>query len=469
MTAPTLRQRMTAADASFLYFERPTAPLHIGSTLVIDGEISREEVVTHIASRLHRIPRYRQIAAFDAFNIGHPRWEDDDRFDILRHIEEVRLPDGASMEEIFAVIANLFAPMLPRDRPLWKMIIIHGLPGGRTGITSLVHHCMVDGVSGMELLTAITDFEADAPPDTPQPFNPDPRPDATQRSIDAYIETVESNFAQQADQLRLFFDRQRQESEQRAVFGAMTAAMPQMTRPAPATPFNRPVGGKRSYAVVPMSFAEIRGVRSAIGGTINDVVLTTLSGGVGAYLRAHGHATEGVELRGMVPVNVRSESDKSALGNQVSMFIAPLPVGIVDPAERHLAVVNGMNRLKEANQAGGFAVMARAADQVPAFVQAMTGPLVPNAPSMLNMICTNVPGPQIPLYFVGRKAEALWPLVPISMGMGLNVALTSYNGMLFWGICADPELVPDVGRVAEYVQAAFDDLKAVAAATVATG
>ena len=166
----------------------------------------------------------------------------------------------------------------------------------------------------------------------------------------------------------------------------------------------------------------------------------------------------------MVPVNVRSESDKSALGNQVSMFIAPLPVGIVDATERHLAVVNGMNRLKEANQAGGFAVMSRMADQIPPLVQAFTGPLTPNAPSMLNMICTNVPGPQIPLYFVGRKAEALWPLVPLSMGMGLNVALTSYNGMLFWGICADPDLVPDVGQVATLVRAAFDELKATAAA-----
>ncbi len=464
MTAPTLRQRMTAADASFLYFERPTAPLHIGSTLVIDGDVSREEVLTHIASRLHRIPRYRQVAAFDAFNLGHPRWEDDDRFDLHRHIEEVTMPEGSSMEEIFAVIAEIFAPILPRDRPLWKMIILHGLPGGRTGIITLIHHCMVDGVSGMELLTVITDFEADAPAETPQPFNPEPRPDATRRSIDAYIETVESNFAQQADQLRLFFDSKRQQSEQRAVFGAMTAAMPQMTRPAPATPFNRPVGGKRSYAVIPMSFAEIRGVRSAIGGTINDVVLTALSGGIGAYLRSHGHPTEGVELRGMVPVNVRSETDKSALGNQVSMFIAPLPIGILDAHERHLAVVNGMNRLKEANQAGGFAVLARSQDQVPPLLQAMMGPLVPNAPSLLNMVCTNVPGPQIPLYFVGRKAEALWPLVPASMGMGLNVALTSYNGMLFWGIVADPDLVPDVGKVAEDIRAAFDELKTTAAA-----
>jgi WS/DGAT/MGAT family acyltransferase len=458
---------MTAADASFLYFEKPNAALHIGSTLVVEGDVSREETVTHLLTRLHRIPRYRQIAAFDAFNVGHPRWEDDDHFDIHRHISEVTLPDGSTMEDLFALIANLFAPMLPRDRPLWKMVIIHGLPGGRTGLTSLVHHCMVDGVSGMELLTAITDFEADAPPETPQPFNPEPRPDQTRRSIDAYIEAVESNFAQQTDQLRRFFDQERQASEQRAMLSAMTTAMPQITRPAPSTPFNRPVGAKRSYAVVPMSFSEIRGVRSAIGGTINDVVLTTLSGGIGSYLRQHGHQTDGVELRAMVPVNVRSESDKSALGNQVSMFIAPLPVGMTNAAERHLAVVNGMNRLKEANQAGGFAVMSRLADQIPPLMQAFAGPLTPNAPSMLNMVCTNVPGPQIPLYFIGRKAEALWPLVPLSMGMGLNVALTSYNGMLFWGICADPDLVPDVAQVAKFVQAAFDELKSTAEAATA--
>ena len=149
MTAPSLRQRMTSMDASFLYFERPEAPLHIGSTTVVEGELSREALVGHMASRLHRIPRYRQIASFDRLNIGHPLWEEDPNFDPMRHVIETRLPQPARHDDLMKAIAAIMAPMLPRDRPLWKMALIHGLPDGSTGVVSLVHHCMVDGVSGV--------------------------------------------------------------------------------------------------------------------------------------------------------------------------------------------------------------------------------------------------------------------------------------------------------------------------------
>jgi len=199
-----------------------------------------------------------------------------------------------------------------------------------------------------------------------------------------------------------------------------------------------------------------------VGGTINDVVLSTLSGGLGSFLRAHGVATEGVELRAMVPVNVRSERDKSALGNQVSMLIAPLPIGITDAAERHRAVIAGMDRLKAANQAGGFALLGRLTESLPAGMQALAGLFAPTSQSLFNLVCTNVPGPQIPLYMAGRKVEELWPLVPLSSGLGMNVCLTSYNAVLYWGIVADPLLVPDVGDVAKAVGAAFEELKAVA-------
>ena len=451
-------------DASFLYFEKPSLPLHIGSTLVLDEPLDRETLVSHIASRLNRIPRYREVAAFDSLNLAHPRWEHDPRFDVGRHIEEVTLPPGATEADFLDAIAQLHAQMLPRDRPLWKMILMQGIPGGGSSVTSLVHHCMVDGVSGIELLTAVCDLQRDVDPDPEHPFTPDPEPSPLERSRAAWRDAAEDSAGRLAEALRWSLDPQQQANDWKAILGALTTAAPQFMQPAPATPFNRPVGPKRNYAYVAMPFSEIRGVRGALGGTINDVVLTALSGGLGAFLRGLGQETRGVELRAMVPVNVRSESDKSALGNQVSMLIAPLPVGIEDHAERHRAVIAGMDRLKAANQAGGFALMSKLTEQVPAYLQALAANFVPNNQPLLNLICTNVPGPQIPLYLAGRKVEAHYPLVPLSMGLGMNVCLTSYNGVLYWGLVADPELVPDVGVIARHVEAAFEGLKAAAMA-----
>ena len=451
-------------DASFLYFEKPSLPLHIGSTLVLDEPLDRETLVSHIASRLNRIPRYREVAAFDSLNLAHPRWEHDPRFDVGRHIEEVTLPPGATEADFLDAIAQLHAQMLPRDRPLWKMILMQGIPGGGSSVTSLVHHCMVDGVSGIELLTAVCDLQRDVDPDPEHPFTPDPEPSPLERSRAAWRDAAEDSAGRLAEALRWSLDPQQQANDWKAILGALTTAAPQFMQPAPATPFNRPVGPKRNYAYVAMPFSEIRGVRGALGGTINDVVLTALSGGLGAFLRGLGQETRGVELRAMVPVNVRSESDKSALGNQVSMLIAPLPVGIEDHAERHKAVIAGMDRLKAANQAGGFALMSKLTEQVPAYLQALAANFVPNNQPLLNLICTNVPGPQIPLYLAGRKVEAHYPLVPLSMGLGMNVCLTSYNGVLYWGLVADPELVPDVGVIARHVEAAFEGLKAAAMA-----
>ena len=451
-------------DASFLYFEKPSLPLHIGSTLVLDEPLDRETLVSHIASRLNRIPRYREVAAFDSLNLAHPRWEHDPRFDVGRHIEEVTLPPGATEADFLDAIAQLHAQMLPRDRPLWKMILMQGIPGGGSSVTSLVHHCMVDGVSGIELLTAVCDLQRDVDPDPEHPFTPDPEPSPLERSRAAWRDAAEDSAGRLAEALRWSLDPQQQANDWKAILGALTTAAPQFMQPAPATPFNRPVGPKRNYAYVAMPFGEIRGVRGALGGTINDVVLTALSGGLGAFLRGLGQETRGVELRAMVPVNVRSESDKSALGNQVSMLIAPLPVGIEDHAERHRAVIAGMDRLKAANQAGGFALMSKLTEQVPAYLQALAANFVPNNQPLLNLICTNVPGPQIPLYLAGRKVEAHYPLVPLSMGLGMNVCLTSYNGVLYWGLVADPELVPDVGVIARHVEAAFEGLKAAAMA-----
>ncbi len=460
MSSPQLRRRLTSADASFLYSEKPSAALHIGSTSLLDGTISRDELIKHMRTRIHLVPRYREIAVFDQFNVAHPAWEPDPNFDIDRHVVEVRLPDGATEADLLQHIANMSAPMLPRDRPLWKMVLTQNLPGsGNSAVTSLVHHCMVDGVSGVELLQAITDLERDAPALDVRPFErPDPA-DPTERSRAAMAEAFDQSLAQASENFKRWLNPQRQMDEFQTISKALASAAPVMTTAAPSTPWNQPVGPKRSHAVVATQMADFRGIRSMLGGTLNDVVLTTLAGGLGRYLRAHGRDTSGVELRAMVPVNVRGSSDQTALGNQVSMYLAPLPVGIVDSRERHKLVTARMNGLKEAGQASGFAMLTRLTESVPAGLQAFAGLMAPSVQPLFNIVCTNVPGPQVPLYLAGRRFETLWPLVPLSMGLGMGCALTSYNGTLFWGLQADPALVPDIDLVAQSIQAAFDDIK----------
>lgn len=465
MTSPALRRRMTSMDASFLYFEKPNLPLHIGSTAILDGELSMEALVSHMESRIHRIPRYRELAVFDPLNLAHPRWEDDPNFDVKRHITEVVMPTGSSYRDLLQAIANEHARMLPRDRPLWRMVLFQGLPGGRSAAGTLVHHCMVDGVSGMELLAAITDLERDVEPEGPEPYTPEPAAGLFERLSDAWRDNLETAANASAEALRWALDPQQQAKDAQAVMSALVSAGPSMMRPAPVTHFNRPVSGERNYFVLATPFGEIRGVRGVLGGTINDVVLTTLSGGLGRYLRGHGTATAGVELRAMVPVNVRNEADKTALGNQVSMLIAPLPVGVEDVVERHNAVMGGMGKLKDANQAGGFALLTRLADRVPPQAQALAGFFAPQGQTLFNLVCTNVPGPQIPLYMAGHKVEELWPLVPLSMGLGMNVCLASYSGVLYWGVCGDPKLVPDIAKFGEALKDSFEELKAAAMAT----
>ncbi len=468
MTSPTLNRRMTSQDATFLYLEKPSTALHIGSTSVLDGPLTRDELIEHMASRMHRLPRYRQKAVFAPFNVGHPAWEDDPDFDLARHVDEVALPRGAGEPEFKAAIAARFAPMLPRDRPLWNMTVFTGLKGGRSAVQMLVHHCMVDGVSGVELMMVATDLAPDAPRGDPEPFRPAPGLTPAEHATAAYFDSLSDSLSQVADTYRVALDPERQIREVRAIAGSMLTAAPYLVQPAPRTPFNGLVTSGRVYSWVELPFGEIRGIRAVLGGTVNDVVLTALSGGLGAYLRSRGMQTDGIELRAMVPVNVRSESEKAALGNRVSMLVAPLPIGITDFAERHARVVAEMGRLKVSNQAGGFEVLSRLSSQAPAAFQAIAGFLA-GPQTLLNLVCTNVPGPQIPLYIAGRKIEAMYPLVPLSPGMGLNFALVSYNGVLYWGACADPNLVPDIEEVTDCLRAAFEELKAAAVAAAPGG
>jgi diacylglycerol O-acyltransferase / wax synthase len=458
-----LNRRLSTLDASFLYFETPTMPTHVGSINVYQGPISREELVAVMAQRLHLLPRYRQKVVFPPFGAAHPTWEDDPDFDIENHIEEVTLPVPGDDLVLSEVGGRLFAPRLPRDRPLWKLVLIHGRADGNTAMAQMIHHAMVDGVSSVDLMMVMHDLRPDAAPVTAPPasWQPAPLPDPLSLLQDAVKDSLTEAAQRWTDESFLLLARP-QEAAERAqrISSAMIASMPTMLQPAPRMPFNGPISGERSFAWASFSFTEIRAIRAALGGTVNDVVLAIVAGAIGRYLRHHGRQTEGLELRSMCPVSMRPPEGRGALGNQVSVMIAPLYVGVRDPVERLRAERAGMERLKEQDQAGGFYAMNDPASGVPASVQAFMGQFEVRDQMLFNTATTNVPGPQIPLYLSGRKLLAIFPVNNIlAPGCGLFHCIISYNQVLTIGANVDPNLVPDPWFYADCLTASFTELK----------
>lgn len=463
MAATNLSRRMSAEDAWFLYFEKPDAPLHIGSVAIYDGTIPFEKMYASMEARMHLIPRYRQRAIIPPLYAGHPTWEDDPKFSLDRHLRLLELPAPGTQERLLKLCGDLFAEILPRDRPLWDITVIHGLEGGRTAYLSRVHHCLVDGVSGIELLLATLDLVPNPEP-TPPPAVPW-QPKEPPRPLDSWADAV---FDQWNRDVQAFTEWQqnlldpRSQMRQMTEFGrALEIALPAALRQPARTPWNKPVGNKRRAAVTEMSFQEVRGIRSSVGGTVNDVMLTILGGGLGRYLVDHGVKTSGMTVRLMIPVNVRADDEKGALGNRVSMMLPEIPVGIADPVERLAAVRAEMERLKSRHQANAFESLMRVATNLPAAYHALAGSGgVP--PGGANLVCTNVPGPMIPLYSVGHRMLAHYPLVPLAGDMGIGVGITSVDKNLYMGIMSDPNIIDDVDLIAKYCA---DEFKALREAT----
>ena len=465
MSQGNLSRRLGAQDASFLYMERDEAPLHIGSIAVLEGDVSYERLVQHISAKLHLIPRYTQRVIPAPLNIGHPTWEWDPDFDIRNHIIEVQVDPPGTDAQLLKLSSELFAPMLDRNKPLWEMFLIRGLEGDRSAIASRVHHCLVDGVSGIEIVMILFDVSADPPPPLPAPDQPErgPIPSASSRFFDAIWDNMADSIDRWAEQQQQFVDSLAEGATRgRRIFRALETAAPQMQRPMDRAPFNKPLRGKRRLAVSEFSFSEIRAIRAATCGTVNDVCLTILGSALGRYFEMHGQKTKGRNARIMTPVNVRREEERGALGNRVSALLVEVPVGDMDPVERLREVNASTEKLKKQNVAEGVQLMGDFINSVPPILQALGG-LLPSPPNTLaNMICTNVPGPMIPLYCVGHRMIAHYPMVPLAFEMGVGCGVTSYDQRIFFGLMADEDCASYVERIKEFLDQAFVELRSAA-------
>ena len=465
MPQDNLNRRLSAQDASFLYMERPEAPLHIGSIAVFDGALPYERVLENIASKLHLIPRYQQRVVPAPFGVSHPTWEWNPEFDLRRHVMRVKINPPGNDAQLMALSAKLFEGMLDRNKPLWEIYMVEGLQGPRTAMLSRVHHCLVDGVSGIELLMIVLDVSPDPLPSLP-PASQEPRPpiaSAPLRLLDAVFDNVAAELDRWAEfQMNAVESIATGDSRTRMALRSLEATQPYLTNPVPRAPFNKPLTCERTVVCSEFSFAEIRAIRAACGGTVNDVVLAVLSGALGRYLELHGESTEGRAMRILAPVNIRREDEGGTLGNRVSMLLIETPVGMQDPVERLKAITERTEVLKRQNVAAGTEVISDLLGAIPPMLQSLAG-LLPQPPNNLaNMVCTNIPGPMIPLYSVGHRLLAHYPLMPLAWEMGVGCGVTSYDQKLYFGLIADPQAAPDVGRLKEFLDQAFVELRSAA-------
>jgi diacylglycerol O-acyltransferase / wax synthase len=462
MGQPKLNRRLTSVDATFLYFEKKEAPMHIGSVSVFEGEIPFDEFVQNVNSKLHLLPRYQQKVVPDPFMLGHPTWEFDSDFKIENHIFKVQIDSPGSEEQLIDLAGRIFTPVMERNKPLWDIYLVYGLKGKRSAMIARVHHCMVDGVSGVDLLKIVLDISPNPEPVKPEFVPPPPRPDATRRLFDSLLGSWQEGMNRWMEFQNGLLNLT-QALAQKETQGAATEQLPQilpgLVAPPPLLPFNQSCSGERRLVWSEFSFAEARAIRAECGGTVNDVVLTVLSGAVSKYVEHHGQKIEGRNLRVMVPVSMRQEEKRGALGNLVSMLPVEIRLDLKNPVERFRFINHRTSAMKAAKVAEGINTMGALMGILPAPVQALVGAIATTPIPAFNMVSTNVPGPQVPLYATGKRMIAYYPYVPVGYGVGAGCAIMSYDQKLYFGLTADLKAMPDVEQLKRYLDESFVELR----------
>jgi diacylglycerol O-acyltransferase / wax synthase len=452
--------RLSSTDASFLHQEGPTSHMHIGGVLVFEGPPPAfTDYLDHVRGRLHLVPRYRQKLSTPPLETGRPLWVDDPDFNLEYHVRHTALPSPGTEEQLFLLAGRIASQPLDRSKPLWENWLIEGLEGDRFALISKTHHALVDGVSGVDLASVLLDLERSPSPqqDTLEPWQPRPEPSPAElvaagvRGMVGVAGGLMSRAVTAATKPATSLGVLRDSAE--GLGEIVWAGL----NPAPQTPLNVEIGPHRRYAVVRHQLEDYKTVKDTFGGTVNDVVLTVVSGALAEWLQSRGVATEGLEMRALVPVSVRTESHRGTLGNQLAAMRAPLPVYIRDPVARLRFVRRAMDGLKESKQAVGAATLAAVNNLAPPTILAQASRLQFST-RLFNLLVTNIPGPQFPLYVLGRQLQDLFPLAFLPKNHALAVAIMSYDGGIDYGLLADYDALPDIDVIADGIDDALRQL-----------
>jgi len=448
-------ERLSGLDTSFLHLERSGAHMHVASVSVFAGEApTHEEFRDHIGSRLHLVPRFRQKLRFVPLTQGRPVWVDDPHLNLDYHVRQTALPAPGSDEQLRNLASRIFSQQLDRSKPLWELWLVEGLTGDRFAIIGKSHHALVDGVSGVDITTVLFDLDSEPAggPEKAPPWLAQPEPTDVQLLSEAWKERLTSpKEIYRGFRAALRGPRQVLEGVG-ATTKIVTAGMS-----APDTVFNVEIGPHRRFEMTQTDLDDLKRVKDAHGGTVNDVILSIVAGGIGRYLRARGHDTTDLELRALVPVSVRAAEEHGALGNRISAMMAPLPVWCEDPVERVHVMTREMGDLKSSGQAVGAEILTKLTDFAPSTIASQAARLQP-AQRFFNLVVTNVPGPQFPLYVLGRKMESIFPMVPLARRQALCIGIMSYNGQVNFGLVGDYDAMADLDSFALDLEAATKEV-----------
>jgi diacylglycerol O-acyltransferase / wax synthase len=458
-------ERLSALDASFLHLETTETPMHVGALAVFDGDtffgpegrFRLAEVRDLVATRLDRIPRFRKRVENVPLGAGQPIWVDDERFDITYHVRLAALPAPGERHQLLALFERLQAQVLDRSRPLWELWFVEGLQGGHVGLVQKTHHALTDGISGVDVATVLLDATPDGyVPTRPAPWRAEPAPPPARLLLDTLREhvTTATDVARRAQEAA---DDPQPRADRAAHLARAVGTLADHGLVAPRTSLNRPVGRARRYGSVRVPLDEVKAVRAAFGGTVNDVILAGVAGGLGRLFESRDELTPELTLKAFCPVSVRDERDHLRLGNRLSAMVVPLAVGEPDPQQRLTQVREATEQLKARDQAVGAAALVGLTDYVAPTLLALGTRLAHHQP-FFNFICTNVPGPQVPLYCMGARMLEAYPMVPLAKNLNLGVAILSYCGHLHIGLLADRDQWPDLDVLEAGLEDAFAEL-----------
>ncbi|HYB25702.1 MAG TPA: wax ester/triacylglycerol synthase family O-acyltransferase [Solirubrobacteraceae bacterium] len=452
--------RLSSIDASFLHQEGPTSHMHIGGVLVFEGPPPEfTDYLDHVRGRLHLVPRYRQKLSTPPLETGRPLWVDDPDFNLEYHVRHTALPSPGTEEQLFLLAGRIASQQLDRAKPLWESWLVEGLEGDRFALIFKTHHALVDGVSGVDLATVLLDLgpSAQRPPENLEPWRPRSQPSPAElvaagvRGMVGVATGLATRAAAATTHPGNTLGGLRDAAE--GIGEIVWAGL----NPAPHTPLNVEIGPHRRYAVVRHQLADYKIVKNTFGGTVNDVVLTVVSGALAEWLKSRGIRTEGLEMRALVPVSVRSEAHRGTLGNQLTAMRGPLPVYIHDPVARLQFVRRAMDGLKESKQAVGAATLTAVNNLAPPTILAQASRLNFST-RLFNLLVTNIPGPQFPLYVLGRELQDLFPLAFLPKNHALAVAIMSYNGGLDYGLLGDYDALPDIEVIKDGIDDSLNEL-----------
>ncbi|MBW3648353.1 MAG: wax ester/triacylglycerol synthase family O-acyltransferase [Actinobacteria bacterium] len=458
-----MTDRLSPMDVSFLYMETPTTAMHVGGVAIFEPPstgFDYDRLVELISERITLVPRYRQKVKLIPGRIANPVWVDDETFDVTYHVRRSALPKPGTDAQLRDLVGRLQGRPLDRNRPLWEIYLVEGLERGRVGIITKTHHAMVDGIAAVDIGTVMLDLTPEPREVPADDWRPSREPGRGALVVGAVTDLVKRP-TQAIDTTRAaIVDVRATAGKVAGVASGVLQSVVSMAKPAPSSPLNVRIGEHRRFAMADTDLDDYKRIRKTHGGTINDVVLATVSGALRSWLLTRGESVNAATtIRAMIPVSVRSEGQNGQPGNRVSSYFVDLPVGEGNPVMRLHQVSFAMRGHKESGQSVGADALVQMSGFAPPTIHSLGARVASGMTRRLfNVVVTNVPGPQFPLYAAGARMLAMYPVVPLAKGQAVSIGLNSYDGGVYYGLNADRDAMPDIDVLADLIEESLAEL-----------